>query len=165
MAKSEAAIVSNKKAFRDYNILDRYEAGIELKGTEVKSLRQHKANLNDSYARVDEGEMYLYHFHISPYDFGNINNHEPLRVKKLLLHKREIRKLLGKTAERGFSLIPLRVYFKRGKAKVELALAKGKLLYDKRRDMKKRDAEMEIRRAMGTKNERTRKHRFNDESD
>jgi len=148
MAEHQLTIVSNKKAFRDYHVLDKYEAGIELKGTEVKSLRQHKATLNDAYARIDDGELFLHNFHISLYDFGNINNHEPLRVKKLLMHKREINRLFTKTAERGFALIPLKVYFKRGKVKVELALAKGKLLYDKRQDMKKRDADLEVRRAM-----------------
>jgi len=146
--EQQKTIITNKKAFHDYHILNRFEAGIELKGTEVKSLRQRKANLNDAYGRIENGEVYLYNFHISLYEFGNINNHEPLRVKKLLMHKQEIRRLFGQTAERGFTLVPLRVYFKRGKAKVELALAKGKLLYDKRQHLKKRDAEMEIHKAM-----------------
>ncbi len=151
MAKQELIIISNRKAFRDYHIVDRYEAGIELRGTEVKSLRQRKANLNDAYGRVESGEVFLHNFHINPYEFGNINNHQPLRIKKLLLHKREIRRLFGQTAERGFTLVPLRVYFKSGKVKVEMALAKGKMLYDKRQDMKKRDAEMEIRKAVRKK--------------
>ena len=151
MAKQELIIITNRKAFRDYHIVDRYEAGIELRGTEVKSLRQRKANLNDAYGRVESGEVFLHNFHINPYEFGNINNHQPLRIKKLLLHKREIRRLFGQTAERGFTLVPLRVYFKSGKVKVEMALAKGKMLYDKRQDMKKRDAEMEIRKAVRKK--------------
>ncbi len=144
-------IITNRKARHDYHIIDSYEAGIVLKGTEVKSLRLGRGNLKDSYARIENGEIFLYNFHISPYEFGNIYNHEPLRVRKLLLHKNEIKRLFTKTAERGLTLIPLRVYFKKGKVKVELALAKGKLLYDKREDLKKRDAELEVKKALRRK--------------
>ncbi len=119
-----------------------------LQGTEIKSLREGKANLADSFARIENGEIFLYNFHISPYRQGNIYNHDPLRVKKLLLHRSQIKRLIGKVQERGFTLVPLRVYFKNGKAKVELALAKGKKTYDKRQDMAKREAQREIERAL-----------------
>jgi SsrA-binding protein len=139
-------ITQNRKARHDYLILDRWEAGIVLQGTEVKSLREGKANLKDSYARIEAGEVFLYQFHISPYGKGSYNNHPPLRTRKLLLHKKEIRKLTGRVEEKGLTLIPLKVYFKEGKAKVELALARGKKMYDKRAAIAKKDSDREIER-------------------
>ncbi|MFH1562018.1 MAG: SsrA-binding protein SmpB [Nitrospirota bacterium] len=144
----EKVICSNRKARYEYEILETFEAGISLKGTEVKSLRNSQANLTDSLARVEKGEVFLFNCHISQYPFGNIANHEPTRVRKLLLKRQEINRLIGKTQEKGLTLIPLRIYFKRGKAKVELGLAKGKKLYDKREVIKKREHDQEIRRAM-----------------
>lgn len=141
-------IITNRKALRNYTILDKIEAGIELRGTEVKSLRNGKGNLGDSFAKVENMEIFLYNFHISPYQQGNIHNHDPLRTRKLLLHKQQIRRLWGQTSRRGFSLIPLRVYFKNGKVKVELALARGKKLYDKREDIKRKEADAEARAAL-----------------
>ena len=141
-------VCENRKAHHDYFIHETYEAGIELFGTEVKSLRAGKANLKDSYAVVKKGEMYLENMHISPYEQGNIFNRDPLRPKRLLLHKSEILKLFGKTREKGYTLIPLRVYFKRGRAKVELALASGKHTYDKRRDLADKAAKRDMERAL-----------------
>jgi SsrA-binding protein len=140
-------VARNKKARFNYELGDRMEAGMVLTGTEVKSLRLGKANLTDSYARIKDGEAWLYSCHISPYPYAAYDNHDPERPRKLLLHKRELRKLAGKVQEQGLSLIPLAIYFKRGRAKVELALAKGKKLYDKRQAMKKRDQEREMARA------------------
>lgn len=140
-------VTQNRKARHDYHILDKWEAGIVLQGTEVKSLRLGNANLKDSYARVESGEVILYQFHISSYEKGSFSNHPPLRPRKLLLHKKEIRKLQGRVEERGLTLIPLKVYFKGGKAKVELALARGKRLYDKRAAIAKRDSDREIERS------------------
>lgn len=137
-------IALNRKARHDYFIYDTFEAGIVLRGTEVKSLREGKVNLRDSFAQVRNGEVYLVGCHINPYLQGNIFNHDPLRDRKLLLHGKEIEKLIGKTAERGYTLVPLSLYFKRGKAKVEIGLAKGKKLYDKREAIKKRDVEREL---------------------
>ena len=145
---SEKIITTNRKARHEYHILDTIEAGIVLAGTEVKSLRDGKANLKDSYATVRGGEIFLLNVHISPYDFGNINNHDPLRERKLLLHKKEIKKLIGRVNEKGLTLVPLRLYFRHGKVKVELAVAKGKKVYDKRADIAKRDADRELRRAL-----------------
>jgi len=139
-------VATNRKARHDYEVLDTFEAGIVLQGTEVKSLRQGKANLKDSYATIKNGEVFLLNMHISPYEQGNVYNHDPTRTRKLLLHKSEINRLIGKVEEKGMTLIPLKLYFKRGKAKVELALARGKKLYDRRRDIAKRDAERELRR-------------------
>ena len=141
-------VCENRKAHHDYFIHETYEAGIELFGTEVKSLRAGKANLKDSYAVVKKGEMYLENMHISPYEQGNIFNRDPLRPKRLLLHKSEILKLFGKTREKGYTLIPLKVYFKRGRAKVELALASGKHTYDKRRDLADKAAKRDMERAL-----------------
>ena len=141
-------VSENRKARHDYHIHETFEAGIVLTGTEVKSLRAGKANLKDSYARIENGEVFLQQMHISPYDQGNRFNHEPLRPRKLLLHRQEINRLLGKTREKGFSLVPLKVYFARGKAKVELALASGKKLYDKRQDLAERDAKRDMERAL-----------------
>ncbi len=141
--------IKNKKAFYDYEILERYEAGIELKGSEVKSLREGKANLRDSFVRIENGEAFLFNAYIAPYSHGGLFNHEPTRKRKLLLHKSEIKRLLGKSMEKGLTIIPLRIYFnERGKVKVEIALAKGKKLYDKRETIKRREQEREARRAM-----------------
>ncbi|MGV8081020.1 MAG: SsrA-binding protein SmpB [Syntrophales bacterium] len=147
--KSEAAeksICTNKQARRNYFIEDTYEAGIALVGTEVKSLREGRANLKDSFATVNSGEVILYDLHISPYVFGNRWNHDPLRPRKLLLHKQEIRRLYGKSRERGLTLIPLRMYFKKGKVKVELGVGKGKKLYDKRDDLRAREDKRDMER-------------------
>jgi len=141
--------IRNKKAFFDYEILERYEAGIELKGSEVKSLREGKASLRDSFVRIENGEAYLFNAYIAPYSHGGLFNHEPTRKRKLLLHKSEIKRLLGKSQEKGLTIIPLRIYFnERGKVKVEIALAKGKKLYDKRETIRRREQEREARRAM-----------------
>lgn len=145
---NEKLICNNKKAYHDYFIEEKYEAGMALKGTEVKSLRMGKANLNDSFALIKNGEVFLHNLHISPYDFGNRENHDPDRMRKLLLHKNEILKLFGKVREQGYSFIPLRLYFKKGMVKVELGLAKGKKLYDKREDMKAKDMRRDVAVAM-----------------
>lgn len=138
----------NRKARHDYFIEDTMETGIVLQGTEVKSLRQGKVNLRDSHARVENGEVFLHGMHISPYEQGNRFNHDPLRPRKLLLHKREIRRLIGKTQQEGYTLVPLKLYFTRGKCKVELALAKGKKLYDKRETTARRDATRRAQQAV-----------------
>ncbi len=140
-------IAQNRKAYHDYFIEETYEAGIVLKGTEIKSIRAGRVNLKDSFARVENGEVFLYNMHISPYEQGNRYNHDPLRTRKLLLHRREINKLIGLTKEAGYALIPLKIYIKNGYAKIELALAKGKKKYDKREQLKKREAQREIERA------------------
>ena len=142
-------IAQNRRARHDWTVLDTYEAGIVLTGTEVKSLRQGKASLVDAFATVDDGEVWLRHAHIPEYAEGTWTNHEPRRNRKLLLHRGEIIRLVGKTRESGLSLIPLSMYFSDGKAKVELALARGKKAHDKRQDMAKRDAQREIERAIG----------------
>ena len=142
----EKNITVNRKATHEYLILQTFEAGIVLVGTEVKSIRQGKANLVDGYAKIENGEVWLVNAHISEYTQGNINNHNPRRERKLLLNKSEIRKLIGKTKEKGLTLIPLRLYFKNGKVKVELAVAKGKKVYDKRRDIAKKDFQREQER-------------------
>ena len=136
----------NRKARHDYHIHETFEAGIALTGTEVKSLRAGKANLKDSYARIDNGELKLHNMHISPYEQGNRFNHEPLRTRKLLMHRYEINKLVGQTREKGYTLTPLKLYFSKGKVKVELALTTGKKNYDKRQDMAEKDAKREIDR-------------------
>ena len=142
----EKNITVNRKARHEYSILHTYEAGIVLTGTEVKSLREGKANLVDSYASLEKGEVWLNSAHISEYTQGNINNHDPVRKRQLLLNKSEIRKLIGKVKEKGLTLIPLRLYFKKGKVKVELALAKGKKVYDKRESIAKRDLQRDQER-------------------
>jgi SsrA-binding protein len=139
-------IAENRKARHDYLIVDQYEAGLVLTGTEVQSLRMGKANLKDSYARVKDGEVWLYQVHISPYPFAYYNNHEPLRVRKLLLHKREIERLYAKANEQGYTLVPLKLYFKDGKAKVTIALAKGKRQFDKRQSIRDREQKREMDR-------------------
>ncbi|MEI7812980.1 MAG: SsrA-binding protein SmpB [Ignavibacteria bacterium] len=142
----EKDITVNRKARYEYTIIQTYEAGIVLQGTEVKAIRQGKASLTDSYAALKDGEMWLFNAHISVYDQGSINNHEPLRIRKLLLNKSEIRKLIGKVKEKGLTLVPLRLYFKAGKIKLQIALAKGKKIYDKREDIAKRDFQREQQR-------------------
>ena len=141
-------ITENRKARHDYTIEESFEAGIELKGTEVKSMRAGKANLKDSFAIIENGELYLYGMHISPYEQGNILNVDPLRPRRLLMHKKEILRLLGKTREQGLTLVPLKAYFKKDKIKIELALAKGKKLYDKRDAAAEKTAKREIEKAM-----------------
>ncbi|RSK28524.1 SsrA-binding protein SmpB [Bacillus sp. HMF5848] len=148
MPKGEGKLVAqNKKAYHDYFIEDTYETGIVLQGTEIKSIRAGRANLRDSFARVQNGEVFLHNMHVSPYEQGNRFNHEPLRTRKLLLHKKEISKLIGITKEQGYSLVPLKLYLKNGYAKLLLGVAKGKKMYDKREDLKKKDAKREIERA------------------
>ena len=141
-------ITENRKARHDYTIEESFEAGIELKGTEVKSMRAGRANLKDSFAVIENGELYLNGMHISPYEQGNIFNVEPMRPRKLLMHKKEIMRLLGKTKEQGLTLVPLKAYFKKDKIKIELALAKGKKLYDKREAAAEKSAKREIEKAM-----------------
>src|SRR5881275_2342686 len=142
-------IAQNKKARHDYSILDTYEAGLVLTGTEVKSLRLGRASLVDGFATIDDGEVFLRNVHIPEYEQGSWTNHEPRRVRKLLLHKEEINRLIGKTKESGLTLVPLSLYFTEGKVKVELALARGKRSYDKRQDLARRDADREVARALG----------------
>lgn len=146
-------VCQNKKAYHDYEILEKLEAGLILLGTEVKSLRQGKANLKDSYARIRHGEVHLYGCHISAYTHASYDNHEPERVRKLLLHKFEIKRLVGKTQEKGLALIPLKIYFSKGKAKVELALARGKKHYDKRESLKRKEETREMERLRKRQNE------------
>ncbi len=153
MAKNETMklVANNKKAYHDYFIEEKYECGIALHGTEVKSLRMGKCSIKEAFIRIENGEVFVYGMHISPYEKGNIFNKDPLRVKKLLMHKQEIRKLLGKIKEKGYTLVPLQVYFSRGKAKAEIGLARGKKLYDKREDIAKKDARREAERAVKEK--------------
>jgi len=147
-------VADNRKARHDFFVDESLEAGIALVGTEVKSLRQGKCNLRDSYARVENGEAFLYNIHISPYDPASKFNHDPLRTRRLLLHKHEILKLNSKVKEKGYTLVPLKIYFRNGKAKVELGLARGKRQYDKRDDLAQRDAERAIARALRGKDQR-----------
>ncbi|KAA0256892.1 SsrA-binding protein SmpB [Deferribacter autotrophicus] len=144
-------LATNKKAFHDYEIIEKYEAGIVLKGTEVKSAKNGRINLRDSFIRIKDGEAFLLNCHISPYEQGNIMNHDPTRTRKLLLHKREIERLAGKVQEKGLTLVPLKVYLKNNLVKIEIALAKGKKLYDKRETIKKKDLEREISRTLKNK--------------
>lgn len=149
MSQSNVKIVAkNRKARFNYEILETYEAGIELRGTEVKSIRASKVNLTEGFVSIDNAEAYLKQVHISPYEQGNIFNVDPVRVRKLLLHKREIKKLIGETTQKGYTLIPLSMYLKDGKVKVSVGLARGKNLHDKREDMAKRDAKRKIERAL-----------------
>jgi SsrA-binding protein len=141
-------VANNRKAYHDFFIDETYEAGLVLMGTEVKSLREGRVQLRDSYAEMKEGELYLVGVHISPYMQGNIWNHDPLRRRKLLLHRKELNRLLGKVKERGYALVPTKIYFKNGLAKVEIGLARGKKQYDKRADLAKRDAQREMERAL-----------------
>jgi SsrA-binding protein len=148
MAGGEKLIVDNRKARHEYHLLERFEAGLVLTGTEVKSLREGRASLQRAYADVRDGEAWLVGAHIAPYEQGTTGSHDPDRDRKLLLHRKEIAGLIGKTKERGFTLVPTRLYFKDGRAKVELALARGKEQRDKRRDISKRDADRQIERAL-----------------
>lgn len=147
-AEAERTVVTNRRARHDYHLEETYEAGLQLLGSEVKSLRAGRASLQDAYAKVRGGEVWLVNMHIAPYEQAGPFNHDPLRPRKLLLHRAEIRRLVGKVKERGYTLIPLRVYFRRGRAKVELALARGKKEYDRRADIRKREAERQIARAL-----------------
>ncbi len=149
MAKEEMKLVANnKKAYHDYFIEEKYEAGIVLHGTEVKSMRMGKCSIKEAFIRIENGEVYAYGMHISPYEKGNIFNKDPLRPKKLLLHKQQIRKLIGSSAEKGYTLVPLQVYFRDGRAKIEIGLARGKKLYDKRQDIAKKDQMREAEKEM-----------------
>jgi len=154
MAKEEAKklVANNKKAYHDYFVEEKYEAGLALHGTEVKSLRLGKCSIKEAFIRVEKGEVYVYGMHISPYEMGNIFNKDPLRPKKLLLHKSEIMKLTGKVKEKGYALVPLEVYFSNGRAKLEFGLCKGKKLYDKREDIAKKDQRRELERDFKVKN-------------
>ena len=153
MAKEEMKLVANnKKAYHDYFIEEKYEAGIVLHGTEVKSMRMGKCSIKEAFIRIENGEVYAYGMHISPYEKGNIFNKDPLRPKKLLLHKQQIRKLIGSSAEKGYTLVPLQVYFKDGRAKIEIGLARGKKLYDKRADIAKKDTRREAEREFKVSN-------------
>lgn len=153
MAKTSVKLIANnKKAYHDYFILETYEAGISLSGTEVKSMRMGKCSIKEAFIRVEKGEVFVYGMHISPYEKGNIFNKDPLRVRKLLLHRSEINKLLGKTKEQGITIMPLKVYFKGSLVKVEIGLAKGKKLYDKRQDIAKKDQKREAQREFKIRN-------------
>lgn len=153
MAKSNGKMIANnKKAYHDYFILESYETGIALAGTEVKSLRMGKCSIKEAFIRIDNGEVYIYGMHISPYEKGNIFNKDPLRVRKLLLHKSEIHKMLGNTKEKGIAIVPLKVYFKGSLVKIEIGLAKGKKLYDKRQDIAKKDQQREAQRDFKIRN-------------
>ncbi len=144
--KSSRLIANNKKAYHDYFIEEKYEAGIELHGTEVKSLRMGKCSIKEAFIKIDHGEVFIYGMHISPYEKGNIFNRDPLRVKKLLLHKREIARLQAQIQQKGYTLVPLQVYFKNSLIKVEIGVARGKKLYDKRQDIAKKDQKREAER-------------------
>lgn len=148
MSEKIKVVATNRKARHEFHIDETYECGIKLQGTEVKSIRSGRINFKDSFALVENGEVWLYNLHISPYEFGNRFNHEAERKRKLLMHKHEIRRLIGKVKEQGYTLVPLQIYFHRQWVKVELALAKGKKLYDKREDLAKRDANRQMERAM-----------------
>ena len=146
--KAQTSIAENRKAFHDFHLLDTFEAGLVLLGTEVKAIREGRVNLRDSFARVEDGEVFLYNVNISPYSHRGYADHEPLRRRKLLLHRSEIRKLIGKTVEKGMTLVPVRLYFKDGRVKVSVSLAKGKKDYDKRDTIKKREVDRETRAAV-----------------
>ena len=151
MSEAMKLVANNKKAYHDYFIEEKYEAGVVLHGTEVKSMRMGKCSIKEAFIRIENGEIYAYGMHVSPYEKGNIFNKDPLRVKKLLLHKQEINKLTGKIAEKGYTLVPLQAYFKDGLAKVEIGLAKGKKLYDKRQDIAKKDQRREAEKELKMK--------------
>jgi len=146
--KAQSSIAENRKAFHDYHLLETFEAGLVLLGTEVKAIREGRVNLRDSFARVEDGEVFIYNVHISPYSHRGYADHEPLRKRKLLLHRSEIKKLIGKTVEKGMTLVPTRLYFKDGRVKVSVSIAKGKKDYDKRETIKKRENERETRAAV-----------------
>lgn len=150
--ETKKLIANNKKAYHDYFIDETYEAGVALHGTEVKSMRMGKCSIKESFIRIENGEVFVYGMHVSPYEKGNIFNKDPLRVKKLLMHRYEINKLQGKVAEKGYTLVPLQVYFKEGRVKVEIGLARGKKLYDKRQDIAKKDQRREAEKEFKVKN-------------
>lgn len=150
--EQQKLIANNKKAYHDYFIDETFETGVVLHGTEVKSLRLGKCSIKEAFVRIEDGEVFVYGMHVSPYEKGNIFNKDPLRVKKLLMHRHEINKLTGRVAEKGYTLVPLQVYFKEGKVKVEIGLARGKKLYDKREDIAKKDARRETEREFKVKN-------------
>ncbi len=150
--ESKKLIANNKKAYHEYFLEEKYETGIELHGTEVKSLRSGKCSIKESFVRIENEEVFIYQMHIPPYEKGNIFNRDPLRPKKLLMHKEEIRRLMGKIQEKGYTLVPVEVYFKNGRVKVEIALAKGKKLYDKRADIAKKDMRREAEREFKIRN-------------
>lgn len=155
MAKENfKTIAQNKKAYHEYFVMENFETGIELFGTEVKSIRQGRVNLKDAWCTIEDGEIFVKGMHISPYEQGNIFNKDPMRVKKLLMHKREIMRLFGLVKQQGYSLIPLSLYFKGSRVKLQLGLCKGKKLYDKRDDMAKRDAQRDIDRSLKERNRR-----------
>jgi len=147
-SESEKIVCTNRKARHDYYIQDTIETGVVLVGTEVKSLREGRAHLKDSYALVKNGEVFLFNCHISPYTHGNLQNHEPLRTRKLLLHRAQIRKLVGLTTQKGFTLVPLKIYFTRSKVKLALGIAKGKKLHDKRHALREKEAQRDMERAL-----------------
>lgn len=151
MGEAMKLVANNKKAYHDYFIEEKYETGIVLHGTEVKSMRMGKCSIKEAFIRIENGEMFVYGMHVSPYEKGNIFNKDPLRVKKLLLHKAQINKLTGQISEKGYTLVPLQVYFKNGRAKVEIGLAKGKKLYDKRQDIAKKDQKREAEKELKMK--------------
>ncbi len=148
MADAQRTVAQNKKAYHDYFVIETYEAGLELYGTEVKSVREGRVNLKDSWCNIKDGEIFACSMHISPYEKGNIFNRDPMRVKKLLMHKREISKLFGLTKQQGYAIIPLSVYFVRGRAKLQIGLCKGKKLYDKRESEAKKSANRDIERSL-----------------
>ncbi|MGN0431526.1 MAG: SsrA-binding protein SmpB [Lachnospiraceae bacterium] len=150
--EAEKLIANNKKAYHDYFIEEKYEAGLVLHGTEVKSMRMGKCSIKESFVRIENNEVWVYGMHVSPYEKGNLFNRDPLRPKKLLLHREQIRKLTGQLAEKGLTLVPLQVYFKDGRAKVEIGLARGKKLYDKRQDIAKKDQRREAEKEFKVKN-------------
>lgn len=152
MPRESRLIANNKKAYHDYFIEEKYETGIVLHGTEVKSLRMGKCSIKEAFVHIDQGEVFIYGMHISPYEKGNIFNKDPLRPKKLLMHRNQIMKLQGQLSEKGYTLVPLQVYFKEGLAKVEIGLAKGKKLYDKRQDIAKKDQRRENEREFKIRN-------------
>ncbi|MFI3213082.1 MAG: SsrA-binding protein SmpB [Eubacteriales bacterium] len=153
MAKQAMKLVANnKKAYHDYFVDEKFEAGLVLHGTEVKSLRLGKCSIKEAFIRIENGEMFIYSMHVSPYEKGNIFNKDPLRVKKLLFHKYEIDKMLGKIKEKGFTIVPLQVYFKDGRAKIEIGLCRGKKLYDKRQDIAKKDQKREAEKEFKIRN-------------
>src|SRR5215470_14654694 len=149
--KAQSYIAENRKASHDYHLLETFEAGVVLLGTEVKAIREGRVNLRDSFARVEDGEVFIYNMNVSPYSHRGYADHEPLRRRKLLLHRDEIRKLIGKTVEKGMTLVPLRLYFKNGRVKMAVSLAKGKKEYDKRETIKRREADRETRAAIKSK--------------
>jgi SsrA-binding protein len=150
--QADKLVSNNKKAYHDYFIEETYETGVALHGTEVKSLRMGKCSIKEAFVKIEHGEVFIYGMHISPYEKGNIFNKDPLRVKKLLLHKAQIRKMAGQAAEKGYTLVPLKVYFTRGKAKVEIGLVRGKKLYDKRQDIAKKDQRREAEKEFKVRN-------------